>query len=95
MSQYDSEGKKVLVIFGDNRRPVSIEGGVTSLKLSIKEHFSDCGIKKDDNIAIQIKSEEWGGMFVDLEPNEVIPDKCVINAVYVSSKASKVGKCPF
>ena len=42
--------KKVLVTFGDNRRPVSFEGGVTNLTLKIKERFSDCGIEKDDTI---------------------------------------------
>ncbi len=78
MSQYE---KKVLVTFGDNRRPVSFQGGVTNLTLKIKERFSDCGIEKDDTIVLQIKSKEWGGIFVDMEPDEVIPDKCVINAV--------------
>ena len=30
---------------------------------------------------LQLKSEEWGGVFLDLLPNDDFPDKSVIRAV--------------
>ena len=62
MSQCDPGENNVLVICGENRCLVSFIGGMTNLKRRIKERFSD--------ITLQIKSEEWAGMFVDINPTK-------------------------
>lgn len=35
----------------------------------------------EDALILQIKDESWGGLFVDLTSNSVIPDKSVIKVV--------------
>ena len=77
--------KAVLVSMGDNNRVVAFSrtsaepGDCEALKLVIKATFSDV-LLPGQTFFLQIKSEEWGGVFIDLLEKE-IPDKSVIKAV--------------
>ena len=88
--------KKVLVRFGRNTRPVTIETGdssttdVEKLKQSISECFQDVLKVDASNILLQIKSsDDWGGEFVDIDfylSSATIPDKSIVRVLEVSDK---------
>lgn len=76
--------KTVLVSMEDNNQVVAF--GWTSnvpvdseaLTLAVKAAFSD--VLPGQTFFLQIKSEEWGGVFVDTFQQE-IPDKSMIKAI--------------
>ena len=88
--------KKVLVRFGRNTRPVTIEAGdssttdVEKLKQSISECFQDVLKIDANNILLQIKSsDDWGGEFVDIDfylSSATIPDKSIVRVLEVSDE---------
>ena len=69
---------KVLVLLGDNTRVVCYNS-TKDLKDSIVETFKD--VIEGQDFFLQVKSEEWGGLFVDLKDDEEVVDKSVIKAV--------------
>jgi hypothetical protein len=78
--------KTVLVSLGDNTRVVSFTadssaGDSEALTESVKSTFQD--VLPGQSFFLQIKSEDWGGVFLDLLPEDRIPDKSVIKAVLV------------
>ena len=79
--------KTVLVTLGDNTRVVSfnnlssmIQSYGAVLTEAVKATFKDV-LLPGRSFFLQLKSEEWGGVFLDLLPNDDIPDKSVIRAV--------------
>ena len=75
-----SSTKTVLVCVGERRRVVTVCGGKAALAAAAKAVFRDV-IPLGEELIFQIQSDEWGGLFIDLLPDDDIPDKCVINAV--------------
>ena len=76
--------KKVLVSVGENRRIVSFSSTPASsdaeiLSKAIKETFGDV-LKSGQEFYIQVKNEEWGGLFLDVLDQEIV-DKAVINVL--------------
>ena len=79
--------KSVLVCMGGRNRIVNLQcsAGVSDRRLlmaSVKDVFSDV-LLKDQLFFLQIKDEEWGGAFVELQEDRMVPDKSVIEAVPV------------
>ena len=78
------EHKRVLVQIGSNKRPVVFpsegDGGeLLQLKKAVIDTFRDVLNTTDANdLLVQVKSEEWGGEFVDILETDVISDKSVI-----------------
>ena len=76
--------KEVLVCLGERKRGVSFASGDPdeereALLQAIVEAFVDVKIR--DDLVLQLKSEEWGGEFVDLKANQEIPDRAVLKVV--------------
>ncbi len=87
--------KTVLVSIGENNRVVTFQSptaacettpaepvaatDVGALQVATKAAFSDI-LWPGQTLFFQIKSQEWGGVFIDLLENEV-PDKAVIKAL--------------
>lgn len=76
--------KTVLVNVGENRRIVSFFStpsctDAEALTKATKETFGDI-LKSDQEFFIQVKNEEWGGVFLDVLDQEII-DKAVVNVV--------------
>ena len=80
--------KRVLVEFGNSRKPVcfvcdSDESDLSLLKKAIVTVFKieDCADLQ--NLLVQVKSEaeEWKGIWVDIEEHQEIADKSVLKAV--------------
>ena len=76
--------KTVLVCLGENSRSVTFEGGANlmeekkQLVKAIEVSFKDVlGGKAGEITVLKIKSEEWGGEFVDLQ-ERCIPDRAVV-----------------
>ena len=77
--------KRVLVEMGNNRKPVcfvsdSDETNLTLVKKAIVSVFN-IQLSESENILVQVKSEEWGGLWVDIEEEERIVDKSVLKAI--------------
>ena len=92
-----SSSKSVLVCLGESRRPVSFRRGDTAaterkaLVLSVASAFEDvfdAEPPSPSNLLLQLKSEEWGGEFVDLKSDEPIPDRSVLRIVLGKCKVS-------
>ena len=66
---------KVLVLLGENTRVVCCNS-LSDLKESILETFKDV-MEDQADFFLQVKSEEWGGLFVDLKNDEEVRDKSV------------------
>ena len=80
----DAQIKRVLVGMGDNNRVVSFQttdsDDITALSASIEDVFSDV-LLPGQTFFLQVKSEEWSGVFLDLLEKAEIRDKSVIKAV--------------
>ena len=82
--------KSILVCFGERKRAVTLarDSSVFELKLAIVREYSDVlarsSTSTDESVAerliLQVKSEEWEGLFVDLKDGNV-PDKSVLRIV--------------
>ncbi len=89
----EEKTKVMLVNMGDNKRIVpflasSRGDDAEALSVAIQATFSDV-LLPGQTFFLQLKSEEWGGAFIDLLQGE-IPDKSVIKAV--RDTAAPVGK---
>lgn len=74
---------KALVLLGENTRVVYYNT-TNDLKDNILQTFKN--VIEDHDFFLQVKSEEWGGLFVDLNNDEQVPDKSVIKAVIKPKK---------
>ena len=82
--------KEVLVSIGENTRivPFAIpsssestpEVDVEGLKQATRDTFADV-LRPGQDFFLQIKSEEWGGAFIDLLGNQRIAEKPIFRAV--------------
>ena len=77
--------KRVLVEMGNNRKPVCFvsdpeETDLAVIKRAIASVFN-IELREGEDILVQIKSEEWGGLWVDLGEEERVVDKSVLKAI--------------
>ena len=74
----------VLVSLGPRNRTVSFTSDPSTayenLKGGIRREFEDV-LEPGQDFFLQKKSEEWGGVFIDLCPGTVIPDRSIIKAI--------------
>ena len=86
----DIDLKYVLVKIGNNRKPVCFvakrETELILVKKAIISVFS-VQLSESESILVQVKSEEWGGLWVDVGKEEQIPDKSVLKAIICQSFA--------
>ena len=83
--------KSVLVCFGERKRPVTLpnDSSVNDLKLAIVNEYQDVLPRSSsstdqsvaDRLVLQIKSEDWDGVFVDLKDAAEVPDRSVLRVV--------------
>ncbi len=78
--------KSLLVCFGERKRPVTFTSDGTtnerkSLLSAVKEAYENSAGNIGNDAVMQIKSELWGGEFVDLREDEIIPDRAVVRVV--------------
>ena len=78
----DMDLKRVLVETGNNRKPVCFvsdqaehETDLTLVKRAIISVFN-IQLSESESILVQVESEEWGGLWVDIGEEEQIADKC-------------------
>lgn len=79
-SNDSGSSKKVLVVLGEHRRPVSFSaasrGEYASLVGTVREVFQIA-----ESSRVQLKDENWGGEFTDVDEDEEIADKSVFRVV--------------
>ena len=83
--------KTLLVCFGERKRPITLpaEASVSDLKLQIVQEYRDVlpqgSSSTDETIAesliLQVKAENWDGVFVDVKNGDDIVDKSVLRIV--------------
>ena len=83
--------KSVLVCFGERKRPVTLtnNSSVNDIKLAIVNEYQDVLPRSTsstdqsvaDRLVLQIKSEDWDGVFVDLKDDADVPDRSVLRVV--------------
>lgn len=85
--------KHVLVCLGERRREVvfNSNGNIAeekkSLLIALREAYNDVSqLHEDAEIVLQVKSEAWGGEFIDIK-EEMIMDKSVIKVFLEVSTA--------
>ena len=72
---------QVLVRIGPHSRVVRIESR-RELVPTIRRSFADVPrVANACTLLVQIKDEDWGGEFVDLKEDQVIPDRSVLNVI--------------
>ena len=70
--------KKVLAMFKGHSRPVSFtSGGLEELKGAVASAFQEYSLE-GKRFFLKLESQEWGGKFIDIGPEDDIPDKAVI-----------------
>lgn len=89
LREMETPTKTVLVNMGENTRVVvfatsSDVNDAEALAVAIKTTFADI-LLPNQTFFVQIKSEEWAGVFVDLLERE-IPDKSVVKAIVQAPK---------
>ena len=82
--------KNVLVCFKENKRPISFlpnddvneerQSFFEAFKVAYRDIFKDSTICPSD-MQIQMKSEDWGGEFVDINDETVICDRDVVRII--------------
>ena len=92
--------KSVLVCVGERKRPVTLanDSSVNELKLAIVREYQNILPRSSsstdqsvaDRLVLQIKSEDWGGIFVDLKDEDDYPDKSVLRVVEETQATKKV-----
>ena len=96
-----SSSKEVLVYLGESRRAVCFRRFETavaerrSFVISVASVFEDVfgGDEELPLLLVQVKSEEWGGEFVDLKSDATIPDRSVLRVVVGKCKVSLKATC--
>ena len=90
--------KTVLVCFGERKRPVNI---AQDLKLAIVIEYEDVLPRSTsssnksiaEKLLLQVKAEEWEGVFVDVKEEDDIPDKLVLRIVDECRKVTSYQQC--
>ena len=54
----------VIVCIDESERSVTFTGGVVGLKKKIQQKFENWGV--DDEMIVQVKSQDWEGEFADI-----------------------------
>ena len=90
--------KSVLVCVGERKRPVTLanDSSVNELKLAIVREYQNILPRSSsstdqsvaDRLVLQIKSEDWGGVFVDLKDEDDYPDKSVVEETQATKKVA-------
>lgn len=89
-----TEARQALVVFKDWKRPVQFasgrsEGNDTAAVIqAIKATFPE--ITKDAECRLQVKSEEWGGEYLDLPEHAPIPDRSTLKVIILEAEHSQV-----
>ena len=82
-----------MVQFGENTRvvPLSSVSDAKALAQAIRASFKDV-LQPGQNIFLQLKSEEWGGAFLNMLETDSMPDRSVVKAVLkaTSSEVSEI-----
>ena len=78
--------KKVLVELGDDSLLVSFTSGLVSDYESLKESIAAKTMLDVDDLVVKVKSEEFGGKWVNLTKEDAVPDKSVVMCVVRTSK---------
>ena len=85
--------KGVLVTLGRRNRIVrfsttpSSPSDKAALTAAVKAAFSDV-LSEEQEFFLQMKSEDWGGAFVELLQDQIVPDKAVIEAIPVKKSTA-------
>ena len=77
----EEDRHSVLVCFGERKRIVHlVTPSLASLKTSAVRTFSDVLPPGGERTGLlfQIQDDNWGGLFIDIEESQLIPDKSVI-----------------
>ena len=85
--------RSVLVTVGGRNRVVRFgiapssqsESDKTALTAAVRSAFGDV-LVEDQDFILQMKSEDWGGAFVEVMDGQTIPDKATIEAVAVQKR---------
>ena len=93
--------KTLLICFGERKRPITlpVEASVSDLKLCIVEEYRDVlpqgSSSTDEAIAesliLQVKAENWDGVFVDVKSGDDIVDKSVLRIVTANPQVCHLG----
>lgn len=59
------------------------------LSTAVKAAFKDV-LPAEQDFFLQMKSDDWGGAFVEMEENQVVPDKAMVEVVAVKHIAKEV-----
>ena len=78
--------EKVLMEPGDDSLPVSFTSGLVSDYESLRESIAAKAMLDADYLVVKVKSEEFGGKWVNLTKEDAVPDKSVIMCVVRTSK---------
>ena len=86
--------KVALVCRGEQKKPVSFSSDGTprerqALHAAIRVAYGDSHCPIESKPVIQMKNEQWDGVFVDLEEEDIIPNRAVLRIVGVAEVASK------
>ena len=71
---------------GDDTLPVSFLSGIVSDYESMRESIAIKTRTDPDDLVLKVKSEEFGGRWVNLSEEDEITDKSVIKCVIMTSK---------
>ena len=73
----------VLVHLGDHSRVVKTEAVVEAVQTRVLFTFGDVITPetRSEDIILKMKDENWGGVFIDVQDQQPIPDKSVLKAV--------------
>ena len=85
--------KTILVCIGKRRRPVTLasSASISDLKaIILSDDFSGILPPNSSDIVLQIQDESWG-LFVDLQKDDDLKDRSVINVVSLSNSAVDEG----
>lgn len=78
----------MLVCFGERRRIVKLATpSLDSLHTSALQTFNDVlppFTSERPNLLFQMQDDKWGGLFIDIEKTQVIPDRSVIKMILES-----------
>ena len=95
--------KTVLVCFGERKRPVNIaqDSSLKDVKLAIVNEYEDVLPRSTsstnesiaEKLLLQVKAEEWEGVFVDVKEEDDIPDKSVLRIVEECRKVTSYQQC--
>lgn len=74
-----------MVQMGENRRVVlfstpSSGCDAEALEQAIRASFKDV-LQPSQDFFLQLKSEDWGGAFLDMQKTDIVPDRSMVKAV--------------